>query len=88
MRNFRNEVVNIVSQNVDTSIAGENSELKEVLDHCINKLPEKMAFVITSGLHGISSNKVAEELCTTVAAVYNLNFRANQLLRKYVSEYK
>lgn len=53
----------------------------EQLLHCISKLPGKLRRVVRSGLEGAQPTALAEELQTTVPAIYQLHYRANQLLR-------
>ena len=53
---------------------------------CINRLPEKLRRVVRAGLEGDKPSALAEELVTTVGAVYNLHYRANQLLRTCVQK--
>ena len=49
------------------------------------KLPQNMRLVVKSGLNGIKAKALAEELKSTPGAVYNLQYRANGLLRTCVN---
>ena len=55
--------------------------LIERLLRCIAELPERLRRVVRAGLDGDKPAEVAQALSTTVGAVYNLHYRANQLLR-------
>ena len=79
---FREEVVKTLERDLDEAVASESSVAVERLLHCIGKLPERMRRVVRAGLDGLKASSVAEELSTTVGAVYNLHDRANALLRE------
>ena len=49
---------------------------------CIAQLPERLRRVVRAGLDGERPAELAEEMSTTVGAIYNLHYRANQLLRE------
>jgi len=52
----------------------------------VRQLPEKLRRVVRAGLSGDKPAALAEELATSVGAIYNLHYRANQLLRKCVEK--
>jgi RNA polymerase sigma-70 factor (ECF subfamily) len=62
-------------------VAADRSETIEVLLRCIAQLPEKLRRVVRAGLDGDKPVALAEALATSVGAIYNLHYRANQLLR-------
>ena len=79
---FREEVARVVESRLERAVSADNSGAIEVLLHCIGRLPEKMRRVVRDGLDGGKPAELAGELMTTVAAVYRLHARANQLLRE------
>lgn len=79
---FRAEVSEIVGSDLETASAGDRSEQIERLLQCIGRLPEKLRRVVHAGLEGDKPAALAESLSTSVPAVYQLHYRANQLLRE------
>jgi RNA polymerase sigma-70 factor (ECF subfamily) len=49
---------------------------------CISQLPTKLRKVVHAGLEGAKPAMLAQQLGTSVGAVYQLHYRANQLLRE------
>jgi RNA polymerase sigma-70 factor, ECF subfamily len=84
MERFLDEVARLVGHDLDRASSADKPELIEVLLRCITRLPEKMRRVVRSGLDGEKPAMLAQELVTTVGAIYNLHYRANQLLRECV----
>lgn len=78
---FREEVARIVEADLERATAPDSSETVEALLHCIERLPEKLRRVVRGGLDGEKPAVLAEILATSVGAIYNLHYRANQLLR-------
>jgi RNA polymerase sigma-70 factor (ECF subfamily) len=56
----------------------------EALLRCVEQLPERLRQVVHAGLSGTRSMRIAEQLEISAAAVYNLSYRANNLLRECV----
>lgn len=83
---FRLDLASAVETEIDTAAAGEPSDSIEALLRCISRLPEKLRRVVRAGLDGDKPASLAEELATTVGAVYNLHYRANQVLRDCVKK--
>ena len=81
---FRAEVVEIVGDELDAASADDRHEHIAVLLRCIAKLPDKLRRVVHAGLDGIKVSALAEALQTSAGAVYQLHYRANQLLRECV----
>jgi RNA polymerase sigma-70 factor (ECF subfamily) len=81
---FREEVARVVQDDLEGAAADDRSESIEALLRCIARLPEKLRRVVRAGLDGDKSADLAEEFVTSVGAVYNLHYRANQLLRDCV----
>jgi RNA polymerase sigma-70 factor, ECF subfamily len=82
MERFHEEVARLTEAKLETAVSGDRSESIEVLLHCIGRLPERMRRVVHAGLDGDKPVDLANELHTTVGAVYSLHYRANQLLRE------
>jgi RNA polymerase sigma-70 factor, ECF subfamily len=78
---FRAEVVRIAEQDLETAASHDETGRVERLLHCISRLPEKLRRVVHAGLEGVRPAALAEDLQTTVPAIYQLHYRANQLLR-------
>jgi RNA polymerase sigma-70 factor (ECF subfamily) len=83
---FREEVARAVQGDLERAAAGDSSESVEALLRCIARLPEKLRRVVRAGLDGDKPADLAEEFLTTVGAIYNLHYRANQLLRDCVQK--
>jgi RNA polymerase sigma-70 factor (ECF subfamily) len=81
MQRWRAEVLQTVERDLDQAAAADRAELIERLLRCIGRLPERLRRVVRAGLDGNRPVEVAAALSTTVGAVYNLHYRANQLLR-------
>jgi RNA polymerase sigma-70 factor (ECF subfamily) len=81
MADFREEVARAVEADLERAVTADRSEAIEVLLRCIAQLPEKMRRVVRAGLDGDKPTTLAEALETSVGAIYNLHYRANQLLR-------
>jgi RNA polymerase sigma-70 factor (ECF subfamily) len=81
LETFREEVARVVEVDLERAAAADRSEDIEVLLRCISQLPEKLRRVVRGGLDGDKPAALAETLDTSVGAIYNLHYRANQLLR-------
>src|SRR5262245_27792628 len=81
LRRFRDEVVALIEDDLEHAAASDRAETIERLLHCISRLPERLRRVVRAGLDGDRAAEVAQALDTTVGVVYNLHYRANQLLR-------
>lgn len=79
---FREEAARIVEADLERAVQDDRPETVEVLLRCIAKLPEKLRRVVRAGLEGGRAAALAEELSTSVGAVYTLHYRAGQLLRE------
>jgi len=78
---FRQEVARAVEADLERATAADRAETIEVLLRCVAQLPEKLRRVVRAGLNGDKPAALAESLATSVGAIYNLHYRANQLLR-------
>lgn len=81
---FREEVGRTVAGDLDRAVADDRPEAIEALLRCVGRLPDKLRRVVRGGLNGEKPTLLADELQTSVGAVYNLHYRANQLLRECV----
>ncbi|WP_395751497.1 sigma-70 family RNA polymerase sigma factor [Prosthecobacter sp.] len=81
---FRAEVVEIMGDDLEVASAGDRHEHIAALLRCIARLPEKLRRVVHAGLDGTKVSALAEALQTSAGAVYQLHYRANQLLRECV----
>jgi RNA polymerase sigma-70 factor (ECF subfamily) len=81
LERFREQVARTVESDLERAVAADNAEVIEMLLACIARLPERMRRVVRAGLDGDKPAALAGDLATSVAAIYNLHYRANQLLR-------
>lgn len=85
LQRFKDAVAQVIETDLDHA-AEDRTELIERLLHCISQLPDRMRRVVRAGLDGNRPAELAQELKTSVGAVYNLHYRANQLLRTCIQE--
>ncbi len=83
---FRHQVVEIVGEELEDASKGDRAEQIEALMRCIGKLPERMRRVVHSSLEGGKPAELADEMETSVGAIYNLQYRANQVLRQCMTK--
>jgi len=83
---FQAEVARIAEQELDAAARNDESRRFDRLLHCISRLPEKLRRVVHAGLDGARPAALAGELQTTVPAIYQLHYRANQLLRECMTK--
>jgi RNA polymerase sigma-70 factor (ECF subfamily) len=81
LERFQAEVARIAERELEAAAVAEEGGRVERLLHCIARLPEKLRRVVRAGLDGARPAALAEELRTSVAAIYQLHYRANRLLR-------
>lgn len=81
LRRFRDEVLALIDDDLERAAASDRAETIERLLHCVSRLPERLRRVVRAGLDGDRAAEVAKALDTTVGVIYNLHYRANQLLR-------
>jgi len=86
VRRFQDEVTRIAGEELEHAARRDNADYLSRLLHCISRLPEKLRRVVHAGLEGLKPAALADELRTTVPAIYQLHYRANQLLRECVTK--
>ena len=86
MGNFKEKVIDIISPEIEQKLKAESDHSIKALLTCISKLPQNMRLVVKSGLNGIKAQNLAEEINSTPGAIYNLQYRANGLLRDCVKK--
>jgi len=86
LERFREEVARAIRSDLERAAARDQTVAIEMLLQCIARLPERMRRVVRAGLEGEKPTSLAEELVTSVGAIYNLHYRANQLLRECVQK--
>jgi RNA polymerase sigma-70 factor (ECF subfamily) len=83
---FRQEVARLVEEDLEAAArTGDGDQIDRLL-HCISRLPEKLRRVVRSGLEGAKPTALAEELHASVPAIYQLHYRANQMLRDCIAQ--
>jgi RNA polymerase sigma-70 factor (ECF subfamily) len=80
LRRFRDEVSALIEGDLERT-ASARAEMVERLLHCIGQLPERLRRIVRAGLDGDKPAELANALSTTIGVIYNLHYRANQLLR-------
>lgn len=83
---FREEATMLIEHDLENTFAKQTDYAIESLLRCIGALPERLKRVVRAGLEGTKAPALAEELATSVGAVYNLHYRANGLLRDCVKK--
>lgn len=78
---FQAEVARLAEQKLAAAAPQDEDGRLERLLHCVSRLPEKLRRVVHAGLDGARPAALAAELQTSVPAIYQLHYRANQLLR-------
>ncbi|MFT5129558.1 MAG: RNA polymerase sigma-70 factor (ECF subfamily) [Rhodothermales bacterium] len=84
MTRFRAEADAIIHEDLEREAAELKNINIEALLTCISRLPERARRVVRAGLDGVKGELLAAELSTTATAIYNLQWRTNQTLRKCV----
>jgi len=84
MERFRQEAARLLQEHLEQEATEHHTAAIEALLRCIGRLPEKLRRVVRAGLDGTKPVLLAQALSTSVGAVYNLHYRANQLLRDCV----
>lgn len=83
---FQAEVVRMAEQEIAAAAPQDEDSRLERLLHCVSRLPEKLRRVVHAGLDGARPAVLAAELQSSVAAIYQLHYRANQLLRECMTK--
>lgn len=81
LQRFREEVAALIETDLERAAAADTADTIARLLRCVAQLPDRLRRVVRAGLDGGKPAELAQELATTVGAVYNLHYRANQLLR-------
>lgn len=81
LRRFRDEVMALIEDDLERT-ASDQAEMVERLLRCVAQLPERLRRVVRAGLDGDRPAELAQALSTTIGVIYNLHYRANQLLRE------
>lgn len=84
LSNFKEKVIDLILPELEGKMANEKDETVKVLLDCISKLPQNMKVVVKSNLNGIKAQELAEQIDSTCSAIYNLQYKANGLLRSCV----
>jgi RNA polymerase sigma-70 factor (ECF subfamily) len=79
---LREAVSLAVGDDLDRAAQLDRADTIERLLRCVAELPEKLRQVVRCGLDGARPAELAGQLQTTVGVIYNLHYRANQLLRR------
>jgi RNA polymerase sigma-70 factor (ECF subfamily) len=81
LRRFQDEVTALIEDDLERATA-DQAEMVERLLHCVSRLPERLRRVVRAGLDGDRPAELAKALSTSIGVIYNLHYRANQLLRE------
>lgn len=80
LERFRTEVVALVEHDLDRE-AEQDVRVRDALLGCVAKLPDRLRRVVHAGLQGARVAQLCDELGVSAGAIYQLHYRANQLLR-------
>ena len=83
---FREQVTQLIERELEQTFADQTDRAIESLLRCIGRLPDRMRQVVRGGLDGVKAATLADELTTSIGAIYNIHYRANALLRDCVKE--
>jgi RNA polymerase sigma-70 factor (ECF subfamily) len=86
LERFRIEAWQWVEPELQSATATDRSDRIERLLQCIARLPEKLRRVVHAGLDDDKPASLAAEFGTSISAIYQLHYRANQLLRQCLEE--
>jgi len=86
LQRFRDEVTALIADDLERAAADDRADTIEQLLRCIARLPERLRRVVRAGLDGDRPAELAAALSTTVGVIYNLHYRANQLLRECLKQ--
>jgi RNA polymerase sigma-70 factor (ECF subfamily) len=86
LQRFRDQVTTLLEDDFEQAARADWTEMIERLLLCISQLPERLRRVVRGGLDGNRPADLAQELSTTVGVIYNLHYRANQLLRACIQK--
>lgn len=78
---FREEVADITGHELDAAASVSHNESIGALLRCVSRLPDRLRRAVQGGLEGVAPSEIATNLKTSVAAVYQMHWRAHQLLR-------
>jgi len=81
MERFQSEVTGRVESELSACQAAQSNERLERLLGCIERLPARLKLVVRAHLSTVKIPRLAEEMGTTAGAIYNLQWRANRILR-------
>lgn len=83
---FRQRLLQAMSPEYERATDQFTSVLVDRLRQCIDRLPARMKQVVRHGLEGAKASALASSMNTSVGAVYNLQYRANGLLRECLDQ--
>jgi RNA polymerase sigma-70 factor (ECF subfamily) len=86
LQRFRDQVTALLEDDLEQAARSDWTETIEQLLRCISQLPERLRRVVRAGLDGNRPADLARELSTSVGVIYNLHYRANQLLRACIQK--
>jgi RNA polymerase sigma-70 factor (ECF subfamily) len=86
LEEFRRQCSVILENELEESAEGTRASHLQAMLECISQLPDRLRRVVHANLVGAKSAALAEELETTPGAIYQLQYRALQLLRTCVTK--
>lgn len=86
LEKFRKDASIFLAKELDEEAGRTGAAHLQAMLGCIHKLPERMRQVVRGWMDGGKSTALAEEMQTTVGAVYQLQYRALKLLRECVEK--
>jgi len=86
LSNFKEKVIDLILPQLEGKMAREKDESIKALLTCIAKLPQNMKIVVKSNLNGTKAQDLADQIDSSCSAIYNLQYKANGLLRSCVQK--
>ncbi len=81
LERFRHEASELMGNELESAASLTRTEQLQAMLSCISKLPDRIRHVVRSLLNGGKAPALADEMNTSIPAVYQLQYRALGLLR-------
>lgn len=85
LEKFRQAAATLLADELETAAAGTQAVQLQAMLSCISKLPDRIRHVVRALLDGSKAAALAQELQTSVGAIYQLQYRALGLLRDCIA---
>ena len=86
LEKFRQTAATLLADDLEVAAASTQAEQLQAMLACISRLPDRIRHVVRSLLDGGKAAALAQELGTSVGAIYQLHYRALGLLRECITQ--